>query len=252
MKYLFSLTIIMITVFISFSSYSAVAQTIPISICNLSWWQQLIQNNVPINENDISLNDLYRSCDEDKSTPLMIAYFAGVSDEILTLILDLAVGNTIRELLFIRNIHGESFIQVLSDKYESDITISLTTSTQLRIKTPSEEVSPSPFFGDVCDTWRQQFEGGDNTFTENIRNINIDDLLKSCSSGDKPLITALRANIDGGNITRLLEIATTNTLRDLFNLEHVRGDTLRTIFLRRHNPGAMLSFNVDISITIED
>ena len=41
MKYLLSL-IIMITVFISFSSHQATAQTIPsVDICSPSWWQSL-------------------------------------------------------------------------------------------------------------------------------------------------------------------------------------------------------------------
>ena len=247
MKHLFSL-IIMMLVYIF--SYQATAQTTT-DICNLQWWQQLTQNNVSINENDITLSTLYRSCDEDENTPLMIAYFAGVNEEIVTEVLDIAVANTIRELRLIRNTHRENFTQMFFERHGPDTNFAITTSVQLRIRASSEEayLSPSPFSGNICNTsWWQQLEGEDNALTKDIQNINIDDLFKDCSDGDKPLITALRANVPNMTITRLLETATQNTLNNLFNLEHARGNTLRTAFLRRHNPEFKLSFNVGISI----
>ncbi len=242
MKYLSSLTIMML-VYISF--HQVAAQTT--DICSPSWWQQLIQNNTSINEDDINLNDLHRTCDQDGNTPLMIAYIEGVGDEIVTRTLNLAVRNTIEELFSIANTHGKSFAQMFLERHEPDSKVFLRVSVQLMIRRSEEAyLHPSPFFGDICDTsWWQQLESEDNIPIEDIRSINIDDLFsRGCNDGDTPLITALRANITDAIIINILEMATLNAIRELFNTENVRGDTLRTIFLREHNPGAGLFYIV--------
>ena len=178
MKYLLSLTIIIL--FTSFSSYQATAQTIPVNICSLSWWQQFIQGNTPIARDSINLDDLSRSCDQDENTPLMVAHMAGADNGILQIILRLAVTQTLQELILIRDIHGQSFPKIFLERQGPGYSFFLSPAVYFTITTEESDNSshhPIPPFlspsEDICDIlWWQQLELADDILIEDISHTN--------------------------------------------------------------------------------
>ena len=93
-----------------------------IDMCNdIPWWQQLKPEDVSITNNDINPSQLYETCNQDGDTPLMIAYMAGVREEIIAVIFELAATNAIIELFNARNTHEQTFSKIiLGDEYGSE------------------------------------------------------------------------------------------------------------------------------------
>ena len=136
MKHLLNLTTLAI-VFIAFVQVHA-QDTTPDStdntdntsenkLCDTSWWQELEPAEITTTENmtqeegtkTIDIDDLYnlRCIHHDGYTPAMVAYKAGVSDEMMGEIFTLATSHALFKLLTMKTTRGKDLNSIVEDDF---------------------------------------------------------------------------------------------------------------------------------------
>ena len=193
---------------------------------------------------------MYEVC-ENGNTPLIVAYRAGVDDEIIRSIFRLVGMHAIIKTFNLRNIYDETFPTLFLRRYGagSRLSFNIDVSIFIGIITESmqEQTVQSPDLADLCNTlWWQELEL-ENVSIKN-KNINTNNLYDFCNDEDTPLMVAYRAGVSDKTITDILELAAIHDIIELLDAKNTDGKSLREMILEEHN--SELEYNLFLFVEV--